>query len=87
MYNVHVMKFLKVAEARARFGEILDQAEAGAPVLIERRGVRFRVLVDEAPSKASPAAFDFVDRAVMDGQWSWEPGKGGARFTARKKAR
>ena len=81
------MKFLKVAEARARFGEILDQAEAGAPVLIERRGVRFRVLVDEAPAKASPAAFAFVDDAVMDGQWSWEPAKHGVTFKARKKVR
>jgi prevent-host-death family protein len=81
------MKFLKVAEARARFGEVLDQAEAGAPVLIERRGVLFRVLVDEAPKKASPAGFAFVDDAVMDGQWNWEPGKNGVAFKARKKAR
>ena len=87
MYNVHIMKFLKVAEARARFGEILDQAEAGAPVLIERRGVRFRVVVEDAPKGASPAGFAFVDDAVMDGQWSWEPGKSGVTFKARKKAR
>ena len=55
MYNVHTVKFLKVAEARARFGEILDQAEAGSPVLIERRGVRFRVVVDHSPKAAAPA--------------------------------
>lgn len=87
MYNVHIMKFLKVAEARARFGEILDQAEAGTPVLIERRGVRFRVVVDEAPKGASRAGFAFVDAAVMDGQWGWEPGKSGVTFKARKKVR
>lgn len=87
MYNVHIVKNLKVAEARARFGEVLDQAEAGAPVLIERRGVRFRVVVDEAPKGPSRAGFDFVDDAVMDGQWSWEPGKNGVTFKARKKAR
>ncbi len=87
MYNVHTMKFLKVAEARARFGEILDQAESGAPVLIERRGVRFRVVVDEAPKISSRTGFAFVDDAVMDGQWSWEPSKDGVTFKARKKVR
>jgi prevent-host-death family protein len=40
------MKHLKVAEARARFGEILDEAEKGAPVVIERRGVRFRLVAE-----------------------------------------
>ena len=87
MYNVHTMKFLKVAEARARFGEVLDQAEAGAPVLIERRGVRFRVVVDEAPKAGSRTGFAFVDDAVMGGQWSWEPSKDGVNFKARKKVR
>jgi prevent-host-death family protein len=87
MYNVHTMKFLKVAEARARFGEILDQAEAGSPVVIERRGVRFRVVVDHSPKAAAPAGFAFVDDAVIDGQWTWEAGKSGVTFKARKKAR
>ena len=84
MYNVHTMKFLKVAEARARFGELLDQAEAGSPVLIERRGVRFRVVVDEAPKPAVPASFAYVDDAVAEGQWTWEPGKAGVTFKSRK---
>ena len=39
---------MKVAEARARFGEILDAAEKGLPVVIERRGVRFRLVADVA---------------------------------------
>ena len=42
VYNVHIMTYLKVAEARARFGEMLDEAEKGTPVVIERRGVRFQ---------------------------------------------
>jgi prevent-host-death family protein len=87
MYNVHAMKFLKVAEARARFGEVLDQAEAGAPVLIERRGVRFRVVVDGAPKRRAAASFDYVDDEVIDGQWTWEPGDAGISFKARRKAR
>jgi hypothetical protein len=87
MYNVHAMKPLKVAEARARFGEVLDEAEQGAPVFIERRGVRFRVSVD-APAKRTPrTTFAFVDAAVLDGQWGWEQGPTGVRFKAHRKAR
>ena len=89
VYNVHIMKYLKVAEARAQFGDILDLAEAGDPVVIERRGVRFRVVVDAAPATAAPAAagFAFVDDAVLGGEWSWQPARHGVRFKARRKAR
>ena len=86
MYNVHTMKPMKVAEARARFGEVLDEAESGVPVFIERRGVRFRVVVDDAP-KAARASFDFVDAEVLNGEWSWEQGNDGLTFKAPRKAR
>lgn len=83
------MKHLKVAEARARFGEILDEAEKGAPVVIERRGVRFRLVAErQRPSAASKTAlFDFVDAAVMAGQWSWKAGAKGVTFAPRRKPR
>ena len=86
MYNVHTMKPMKVAEARARLGEVLDEAESGVPVFIERRGVRFRVVVDDAP-KAARASFDFVDAEVLNGEWSWEQGNDGLTFKAPRKAR
>lgn len=85
MYNVHTVKFLKVAEARARFGEVLDQAEAGTPVLIERRGVRFRVVVDDAPKRGAAASFAYVDDAVASGQWTWESGRSGVTFKTAKR--
>ena len=85
MYNVH-MKGYRVAEARARFGEMLDDAEKGIPVVIERRGVRFRILAEPVASpKASRAIFDFVDPAVADGQWTWKTGKRGLAFAPRKR--
>ena len=86
MYNVHTMKPMKVAEARARFGEVLDEAESGVPVVIERRGVRFRVVVDDTP-KPTRASFAFVDADVLNGQWGWDQGKSGLRFKAHRKAR
>lgn len=80
---------LKVAEARARFGELLDEAEKGRPVTIERRGVRFRLTAEPAaPSKKAAAAlFDFVDPAVDAGQWTWATGATGLVFRPRRKRR
>jgi prevent-host-death family protein len=90
MYNVQTMKHLKVAEARARFGDILDEAEKGNAVVIERRGVLFR-LQAESPSarpKASPGSpFTKIDADVMSGQWTWTAGAKGLRFSARRKKR
>lgn len=89
MYNVHTMKHLKVAEARARFGEILDEAEKGTPVVIERRGVRFRLVADVEPRKATVKSglFEKVDPVLIAGQWSWNAGAAGLRFAPRRKAR
>lgn len=89
MYNVHVMTHMKVAEARARFGEILDEAEKGGEVVIERQGVFFRLVAEpERSAGASKAAlFDFVDAAVMTGQWTWKAGTKGVAFAAGRKRR
>ena len=84
------MKNLKVAEARARFGDVLDEAERGVPVYIERRGVRFKVVAEVAePPRKSAAAevFAFVDADVMSGNWTWTAGRKGLRFSARRKSR
>lgn len=89
MYNVHAMTHMKVAEARARFGEVLDEAEKGTPVFIERRGVRFRVIAEPGePSTTDNAAlFDFVDASVMSGQWTWKAAAKGLAFSPRRKRR
>jgi antitoxin (DNA-binding transcriptional repressor) of toxin-antitoxin stability system len=90
VYNVHTMKDLKVAEARARFGELLDEAAKGRPVSIERRGVRFQLIAQSAGapkrSKVTPL-FEFVDASVAAGQWSWKPGRKGLAFAPRRKRR
>ena len=89
LYNVHNMKHLKVAEARARFGEILDDAEKGKPVVIERRGVRFRVVAEPEVrvTVRKGKVFSAIDPVVMAGQWSWTAGPTGLRFAARRKRR
>lgn len=87
MYNVHVMDHMKVAEARARFGEMLDEAEKGTPVFIERRGVTFRLVAEPAAGpKGKPAPlFEFVHDDVESGQWTWTSGRKGLAFAARRK--
>lgn len=82
-----LMKDLKVAEARARFGELLDEAEKGRPVSIQRRGVRFQVIA-EPVGRSKPSRnrlFEFVDPSVARGQWSWKVGRRGLSFAPRRK--
>jgi hypothetical protein len=85
MYNVRVKGF-SVAEARARFGDLLDQAEQGERVVIERRGVRF-TLRSEEPSPQPPrkAFFEWLDPHVEAGEWTWDLTGAGARFRTRKR--
>jgi antitoxin (DNA-binding transcriptional repressor) of toxin-antitoxin stability system len=80
-------KPFRVAEARARFGEILDRAEKGSEVVIERHGVRFRLVAESAgaPPRAGTRLFEYVDSAVDGGNWTWEPAATGVRFARRRR--
>lgn len=82
-------KPFRVAEARARFGEMLDQAEKGSEVIIERHGVRFRLVAEsgvDAP-RSGTRLFEYVDAAVDKGNWTWEPAAAGVRFAPRRRRR
>jgi hypothetical protein len=76
------MKGYKVSEARARFGELLDEAQAGDVVFIERHGVRFSLRAEDAPG-ADPrtkSTITWAHPAVWAGQWTWEEGPNGLEF-------
>lgn len=68
------MKRYSAAVARSRLAEVLDLAERGDSVIIERRGIRFVVRV-QAPKKRKRAPkrprIEILDAAVESGQWSW----------------
>jgi prevent-host-death family protein len=83
------MKGFKVAEARAQFGNLLDQAEQGEPVFIERKGVRFLLSVARAepPAARRGAFFSAVDPDVMGGEWTWTWGRKGLAFKSRQRRR
>ena len=83
------MKGYKVAEARARFGELLDEAEGGETVLIERHGVRFSLKAEGTSRKQERkgSSIKWAHPAVLSGQWTWDMGPKGLQFRARKPKR
>ena len=85
------MKRYAAAKARQQFSLLLDTAERGESIIIERRGVRFRLRVEQQPAlKATPRrapVIEFVDPAVAAGRWSWDWGPEGLRFVAAKRER
>jgi prevent-host-death family protein len=76
---MYIMKRYTAAQARQRLARVLDEAERGEPVIIERRGVRFRVQTERKTSGSLKGKryFRINDPAVERGTWTWnwEPGK------------
>jgi hypothetical protein len=86
-------KRYSVSEVRERFADALDEADRGAPVTIERRGVRYQLTrVTAEPGKRAVGRrprIKVLDPAVAAGQWAWEWSPGGPPVFAdtRKKRR
>lgn len=82
----YTRKHYPVSVARERLADILDQAEGGSPVFIERRGVRYRLSVEPPPRrrKAAPPRIEIVDPAVEQGDWTWDWTPDGLTFRGRR---
>ena len=80
------MKRYTVALVRERLAEALDEAERGEPVVIERKGVRYRLSLDTTKPRRTRRAsrIEVVDPAVTEGKWTWDWTATGVRFRARK---
>ena len=77
-----------VAQARERLASALDDAERGVPVIIERRGIRYRLSLasDERPRRARRLArIKVVDPAIDAGEWSWNWSGRALTFRPRRK--
>ena len=78
------MKRFTTATAKQRFSLLLDAAERGESVIIERRGVRFRVQPEHQPvskkTRRKPV-IEIVDPAVAQGVWQWQWRTDGLRFS------
>jgi antitoxin (DNA-binding transcriptional repressor) of toxin-antitoxin stability system len=84
MYK-YMMKRYTVSQARTRIAEVLDSAERGETVAIERRGVQFRIVATKARRRRKRAPMiEILDPAVERGQWTWTEGPQGWDFTPRR---
>lgn len=80
------MKKYSVSMVRERLSEALDEAERGKPVLIERRGVTYELTVRKAAGRRKKATpqIDILDRAIVDGNWTWEWEQGDLKLRTRR---
>ena len=81
------MKKYGVGVVRERLAEALDFADRGVPVVIERRGVRYRLTVDRPKRRARTPPKPYIevlDDAVERGEWAWAWSPGRLTFKARR---
>lgn len=71
---------------RERLAEALDDADRGEPVFIERRGVTYELTVRKGPSRKKKATrqIQILDRAIGEGNWTWEWKKGDLQLRTRR---
>jgi hypothetical protein len=83
------MKRYTASKARAKLSSLLDAAEGGEVIAIERRGVRFTLRSERprrARSRRRSRRLESVDPFVLEGEWTWSSGARGLRLR-RKPAR
>jgi antitoxin (DNA-binding transcriptional repressor) of toxin-antitoxin stability system len=81
------MKRYSVGQARMRMAEVLDSAERGESVVIERQGIRFQVLATKPkPVRKRAPTLEILDPSVARGDWTWAEGPKGWAFTPRRRA-
>jgi len=75
-------------EARQNFSRVLNCAAGGQPVTIERRRLRFRVVLEPTARKLrpTPGRLKILDPAVADGNWTWQPSRTGLVFRRRRRS-
>jgi hypothetical protein len=86
MYNVHVMKKYSVSLVRERLAEALDEVDRGGTVIIERRGVSYRLsrAAGRPQPKRRKTLIHVIDRSVARGEWTWDWTASGVRFRGRR---
>ncbi len=80
------MTKVTAAAARSQLSHLLDVAEQGEEVVVERRGVHFRLVLD-VPSREQiqPSPLIIDDPEVLAGNWTWRSAENGQLvFQARE---
>jgi antitoxin (DNA-binding transcriptional repressor) of toxin-antitoxin stability system len=81
------MKKYTVSLVRERLSDALDQADRGESVLIERRGVTYRLSVEKPKQsrRSRSSRIEILDKALEAGEWTWDWHDGELRFRARRR--
>ena len=80
------MNIVNAAAARGQLSHLLDEVEQGEEVVVERRGVRFRLVLDVSPREdIPPSPLIIDDPEVLAGNWTWRSAENGQLvFQARE---
>ncbi len=86
MYNVRMSRHT-ASEARRKLFHLLDSVEQGDTVILERKGVQFRLSLVQEPrlTEPQPSPIRVLDRSILDGDWSWEADANGELSFAPRK--
>jgi hypothetical protein len=84
---MYTMKRYTVSQARERLADVLDEAERGVAVVIERRDVQYVIEARPVARRQQPrrSLIDTLDPAVAAGQWQWDWAESGIRFSKRRR--
>jgi antitoxin (DNA-binding transcriptional repressor) of toxin-antitoxin stability system len=80
------MKRYTSSQVRERLADVLDAAERGEEVIIERRGVRYVVRAERprvAPRTRKPLIRS-LDPGVGAGEWTWTWKADGLTFSSKR---
>jgi antitoxin (DNA-binding transcriptional repressor) of toxin-antitoxin stability system len=82
------VKRYTAAAARQRLAEALDDADRGVPVVIERKGVRYRLALEKPVARRRAGRLphvEILDPAVAKGAWTWDWTPKGLVFRSRRR--
>jgi antitoxin (DNA-binding transcriptional repressor) of toxin-antitoxin stability system len=81
------VKRYTISQARERLAEVLDHAERGTRVVIERRNVEYEVKTRPLTrrKRSARSLIESRDAAVAQGQWRWVWTPEGLRFDGRRR--
>ena len=82
------MKRYTSSQVRERLADVLDAAERGEEVIIERRGVRYFVRAERAkPARRTrKPLIRTLDPGVAAGEWTWAWKADGLTFSSKRRS-
>ena len=83
------MKRYTVSIVRERLSEALDEADRGVPVIIERKGVQYRLSVEPrtgARTSRRKPRIEVLDADALEHGWTWDLTTKGLKFRRNRRS-